>query len=207
MKSLVSYKFLSKLYWLLNVVYFRREKSSPRNAVCSQISGRNLKILDMCTGTGDSIIDIAQANPECEFTAVDISPEMLEIARRDIRAKKLSNIQTMLCDATDTKLPDESFDIVTISLVLHELPDELAVRILHEAHRLLKPNGRLIVTEWEPPVKLMQKIIFTPIELLEPAPYKTFIKRDMAEYFDEHRFVLNETIPCDYSKVMILSKK
>lgn len=207
MNSLVSYKFLSKIYGLIDTVYFRKEKSSPRNAVLTQISGGNLKILDMCTGTGQSIIDIAERNPNAEITAVDLSPEMLEIARQDIRKRKLRNIQTMLSDATDTKLPDNSFDIITISLVLHELPSDLAAKILAEARRLLKDDGTLIITEWERSSKLAQKIIFLPIELLEPEPYKTFIKADMKEYFGKHSFVLNKTIHCDYSRVLVLKKK
>lgn len=207
MNSLVSYKFWSKLYWIIDMVYFGREKSSPRNAVFRQIPGGNLKILDLCTGTGQSIIDIAERNPNAEITAIDLSPEMLEIAGQDIRKRNLSNIKTVLGDATDTKLPDNSFDIITISFVLHELPFDLAAKILSEAHRLLKDDGNLIVTEWERPVKLMQKAIFLPIELLEPKPYKTFIKADMKDYFLKHSFGLNKTIHCDYSRVLVLKKK
>ena len=207
MSSLVEYKFLSKIYSLLDAVYFRREKSSPRTAVFGQIPDGNLKILDMCTGTGQSIIEIAERNHNAEITAIDLSPEMLEIARREIQARNLSNIQAALCDATDTKLPSNSFDIITISLVLHELPSELAAKILAEARRLLKDDGTLIVTEWERPSKLTQKIIFLPIELLEPKPCKTFIKTDMMSYFDNHNFVLKKTIHCDYSRVLVLTKK
>lgn len=207
MSNLLTYKFMSKIYGLLDVVYFRKENFSPRNAVCSQIQGLNLKILDMCTGTGQSIINVAERNPTAEITAVDLSPEMLEIAQRDIHARKLNNIKIMLGDATDTNLPNNSFDIITISLVLHELPPELAAKILAEAHRLLKEDGKLIVTEWERPSKLVQKIIFLPIELLEPKPYKKFIKADMSEYFDKHNLELSQTIHCDYSRVLVLRKK
>ena len=70
----------------------------------------------------------------------------------------------------------------------------------------MKPEGELIVTEWERQDKLIKKIIFFPIEVLEPKPYKTFVKKNHKKYFEEFGLEQVECKHCDYSKVMIMRK-
>ncbi|CAB9530983.1 ubiE/COQ5 methyltransferase family [Seminavis robusta] len=50
-------------------------------------------------------------------------------------------VQLQVADAADTGLASDSVDIVQILFVLHELPLDVAVQVMAEAHRILKPNG------------------------------------------------------------------
>jgi demethylmenaquinone methyltransferase/2-methoxy-6-polyprenyl-1,4-benzoquinol methylase len=109
-------------------------------------------------------------------------------------------------DATALELPDGAFDEVLISLVLHELDETLAGRLIHEAKRVLKDSGRIVVTEWERQEKNTRRIIFAPIALLEPKPYKSFIRKDMYSFFAAFGLNVDEYIHCDYSRVLVLSK-
>lgn len=90
--------------------------------------------------------------------------------------------------------------------VLHEIDEGLAASIINEAIRVLKPDGEIIITEWERSKKLLQKVIFFPIEVLEPKPYKSFVVKNLYSYFEEFGLTVVEEIHCDYSKVLKLKK-
>jgi len=58
-------------------------------------------------------------------------------------------VSLTLGDAATTRLPDGSADVVSLSLVIHELPPSATVDVCAEALRLLKPGGQLWVTEMD----------------------------------------------------------
>ena len=51
-----------------------------------------------------------------------------------------------------------------------------------------------------------RKILSLPLHLLEPKPYRTFIKKDLHEYFASFGLEIVEEIHCDYSKVLKIQK-
>lgn len=106
--------------------------------------------------------------------------------------------------ATNTQFNNKCFDKILISLVLHELEETLAEKILKEATRVLKDDGRIIVTEWEPSDSLWRKMLFFPIHVLEPKTYRKFIKKDLYEYFRNYGLEVVKEMHCDYSKVLII---
>jgi len=77
---------------------------------------------------------------------------------------------------------------------------------MSEARRVLKANGKLIVLEWEEPVSRLKKIAFYPIKKMEAKGFEDFLKYDMDHYFSQHGFQIEQTVHCDYSKVMIMGK-
>ena len=99
-----------------------------------------------------------------------------------------------------------SFDKILISLVLHEIDEELADRIIKEAVRVLKSNGEIIIAEWEPSKKLTRKILFAPIHYLEPKTYHKFIGLDLKSYFHRYGLCIEEYIHCDYTRVVVVKK-
>lgn len=197
---------MSGFYDLLDVIYFRKYDTSPRKVVNEAIKG-NEKILDLCTGTGTNAVNIAKRNAGVKIIGVDMSKEMLTIAKSKAKKNKLSNIRFCRMDATNLKFRNESFDKILLSLVLHETDEELAASIMNEAIRVLKSDGEIIITEWERSKKLLEKIIFFPIEVLEPKPFKSFIVKNLYSYFGEFGLTVAEEVHCDYSKVLRLKKK
>ena len=205
MKSALFYKIMSKFYDLLDVIYFKKYDTSPRKVVNEAIKD-NDKILDLCTGTGTNAVNIAKKNSSVKVVGIDISKKMLTVAESKIKKEKLLNIELFQMDATNMNFEDNCFDKVLLSLVLHEIDEEIATSIINEAIRVLKPNGEIIITEWERSKKLLQKIIFFPIEVLEPKPYKSFVVKDLHSYFKAFGLTVTEEIHCDYSKVLKLKK-
>ena len=155
MSSIGLYQVIAKVYDILDVTYFRNKDNSPRTAVLSRIQG-NERILDLCTGTATNAINIASRRPGTEITGIDLSDKMLEVGRSKIRKTGISNVALERMDATDLSYGAGTFDVVLISLVLHELEDDLAGRLIREAKRVLKEDGRIIVTEWERPLFSLQ---------------------------------------------------
>ncbi|MBI4857513.1 MAG: class I SAM-dependent methyltransferase [Acetobacterium woodii] len=206
MESDEFYQFNTKVYDVLDRTYFRKPATSPRNAVISVLGDEPLKILDMCTGTAANAIAIAGTKSKVNVTGIDISKAMLQKAAFKLAQERLSNVKLMHMDAANLQLPNEEFDVVLISLVLHEISPDLAGQLLLEARRVLMTSGKLIVVEWEEPVSLFKKIPFYLIKKTEPAGFEDFLKCEMDHYFSRFGFEMTQTIHCDYSKVMILSK-
>ena len=205
MNSALFYKAMSKFYDLLDVIYFRKYDTSPRKVVNEAIQD-NDKILDLCTGTGTNAVNIAKRNASIKVVGVDLSKNMLAIAESKIKKEKLLNIELFLMDAANLSFEDECFDKVLLSLVLHEMDEGIAARIMKEAIRVLKPDGEIVITEWERSSKFFRKVIFSPIEVLEPKPYKSFVVKDLYSYFKKFGLTVTEEIHCDYSKVLKLKK-
>ena len=205
MNTSLIYKMIAKVYDLLDVVYFKDYEHSPRKVVLDRIAGED-KILDLCTGTATNAINIAAKNPGAKVVGVDLSKQMLNVGRGKVKAKGLRNIRLYQMDATELKFKSHCFDKVLISLVLHEMEEDLAGSLIAEAGRVLKDDGEIIVTEWEPSKNPGRKILFAPIHFMEPKPYKTFIHKDMDFYFGKYGFKVEEYYHTDYTKVLVLRK-
>ena len=205
MDSKLFYKAMSEFYDLIDIVYFRDYDNSPRKVVFESI-GNEEKVLDLCTGTATNALKIAKTNAQSKVIGIDLSKDMLGIAREKAHKADISNIKLYCMDATKLKFKDKCFDKILLSLVLHEIDDDLAENIIIEAKRVLKDYGEIIITEWERSKKWFNKILFLPIEVLEPKPYKSFISKDLKIYFEKYGLTVKSEKHCDYSKVLILKK-
>jgi ArsR family transcriptional regulator len=101
-------------------------------------------LLDIGTGTGRILQLFA---PRIGFgLGIDLSREMLGIARANLDRISLRNCQVRLGDMYHLPLPDGSFDAATMHNVLHFADDPSAA--LAEAARMLRPGGRLVVVDF-----------------------------------------------------------
>jgi demethylmenaquinone methyltransferase/2-methoxy-6-polyprenyl-1,4-benzoquinol methylase len=105
------------------------------------------RVLDIAGGTGDVAFRIADRSPAAEITVLDISPAMLEIGRKragDSRRRR--RIRFVDGNAEALPLPSGQFDAVTIAFGIRNVPRIEAA--LGEAHRVLRPGGRLLILEF-----------------------------------------------------------
>jgi ubiquinone/menaquinone biosynthesis C-methylase UbiE len=103
--------------------------------------------LDVATGTGFTAVSLAKVVKQ--VTAMDLTEEMLDQARRLAKSQGLINIRFKQGDAMEMEYPDESFDLVTTRRAAHHFQD--VPRFLMEAKRVLKPDGKLGVVDMSPP--------------------------------------------------------
>jgi SAM-dependent methyltransferase len=108
------------------------------------------QVLDLGTGTGTAAARAALAvAPGGAVTAIDISPEMLAIARDRIASMGLSNITFQEGRAEEIPAPSGQFDAVLASLSLMYVIDRNAAA--REIARVLRPGGRLVAAVWGGP--------------------------------------------------------
>lgn len=104
---------------------------------------KNKKILDLCCGTGNQL-KILNKNGFTNLHCLDISEAMLSVAD----SGKYSDYEIYHRDATATNFPDESFDIILLSFAIHEKDEIVRNNMLKEAYRILKEDGKLIITDY-----------------------------------------------------------
>lgn len=105
------------------------------------------RIVDLGCGFGKSTVPFAERFGGAEVIGMDLSLPVLRLAHHRARQRGL-DITFTQADASDVPLPSGSCDIVTGTMVLHELPLPVLERTLQEAARLLKPGGQLRFLEF-----------------------------------------------------------
>ena len=112
-------------------------------------------ILDIATGTGDLAILMAQTNAE-KIIGLDISAGMLEVGKKKIEERKLSNvIDLVLGDSEKMPFEDNYFDAITVGFGVRNF--ENLEKGFSEILRVLKPNGVFVILETSVPDKTPYK--------------------------------------------------
>jgi demethylmenaquinone methyltransferase/2-methoxy-6-polyprenyl-1,4-benzoquinol methylase len=127
-----------------------------RKKVLQLVTKTNPKtILDIATGTGDLALLMTQTNAE-KIIGLDISAGMLEVGKKKIEARGLSNtIEMLLGDSENMPFEDNSFDAITVAFGVRNF-ENLEIG-LAEILRVLKPNGIFVILETSVPEKTPYK--------------------------------------------------
>jgi ubiquinone/menaquinone biosynthesis C-methylase UbiE len=106
------------------------------------------RLVDLGCGFGKSTWVLKQAFPQAEVIGVDLAAPCLKLAHAKCEAMGLP-IRFIQADAADTGLEAASADLVTATMVIHELPQPALKAFFAEAARLLKPGGILRVLDFQ----------------------------------------------------------
>ncbi|MGB5974732.1 MAG: class I SAM-dependent methyltransferase, partial [Nodosilinea sp.] len=97
------------------------------------------------------------------------SPYMLAVAQTQDTEGEIA--QWVHANAEATGLPDASFDLVTLQLVIHELPRQATQAIFAEVLRVLRPGGALAIVDnnpQSPAIQALPPVLFTLMKSTEP---------------------------------------
>ena len=152
-------KIASKYDFLNGLLSLNQDKTWRRALIENIPNQQGGALLDVATGTGDVALQAMQHHPEYkEFTGVDISNGMLELAReKQSRFGKKERITFSKMTAEDLKFPDNTFDCLTISFGLRNVVNKQ--NALKEFNRVLKKGGgKLLILEFfEPENSLLSR--------------------------------------------------
>ncbi len=137
------------------------------------------KVLDVCTGTGEIAIGLAKQG--AKVTAIDITPSMLERAKKKAAGMSIKFEQA---DARNLSFADKSFDISFISLGLHDMPRPVRIEVLQEMARVTKE--KIIITEYYfPNNSLYQRFLKKFISLFETSYFVRFAEEGALGVIEE----------------------
>jgi demethylmenaquinone methyltransferase / 2-methoxy-6-polyprenyl-1,4-benzoquinol methylase len=134
-------------------VYWRKKAIAKLKSLTPKV------ILDVATGTADVALETNRQLAPDSIIGVDISALMLEVGRKKIANQGADKvIRLELGDSENLQYPDATFDAATLSFGVRNF--ENVEKGLREIHRVLKPNGKLIILEFSRPRQFPFKQLF-----------------------------------------------
>lgn len=151
---------IAPVYDLLNGVLSLNMDTLWRRKAIKKLNAKNPKtLLDIATGTGDVAVEAHKQLDLDRITALDISPKMIELAKKKMVKKGLTEIiYPEVGDSEALRFDDESFDAVTVSFGVRNFGD--LKQGLGEIYRVINKGGSLVVLEFSKPTIFPFKQIF-----------------------------------------------
>ena len=154
--------------------YDAMEHGEVDNAFVERVLALGAKsghFLDVGTGPAQIPILLAQRCPEIRITAIDLSKEMLKIAKRHIASAALtSRITLEQVDAKALPYPDNTFDGIISNSIVHHIHDSL--RAMQEMSRVVKPGGLVLIRDLVRPETPEAAQAFVDTYAAEDTPYQ-----------------------------------
>lgn len=158
-----------------------------------QDTGQSETLLEVATGTG--ILAIELSDHVSQITAVDIAPEMLNVAKEKSDKKQINNIEFKVGDICNLKFDDKSFDTVVASNVLHLLfQPELA---LQEIRRVLDDHGSVIAPTFCHGANLRSQILSRILSLFGQKTKSRWSRKSFIEFIEQNGFKVTKSIYVD----------
>ncbi|MBK3496720.1 demethylmenaquinone methyltransferase [Viridibacillus sp. YIM B01967] len=127
-----------------SVISFQLHKKWRKDTMNRMQVKRGSKALDVCCGTADWTITMADVIGETgQVTGLDFSQNMLNVGIE--KTKSYPQINLLQGNAMELPFPDNTFDYVTIGFGLRNVPDYM--QVLSELKRVLKPGGMAVCLE------------------------------------------------------------
>ncbi len=101
-------------------------------------------VLDIACGTGEFERMVLSEHSTQQIVGVDISEEMLAIARQKLHS--YANVSFQVSGASALPFPDQNFDVIVSANAFHYFDDPVVA--LAEMKRVIRPNGKVVILDW-----------------------------------------------------------
>lgn len=145
--------------WVIRIMTLGKASAIRRTTVeLAQIKPGDV-VLDVGCGTGELTRQAKiRAGAVGQVYGIDAAAEMIAVARHQAtHAQTAVDFRVGVIEALP--FPDNHFDIVLSSLMMHHLPDDLKPRGLAEVYRVLKPGGTLMIVDFKRPTSFLAQSV------------------------------------------------
>jgi len=150
------------------IAIMTRERRWRGRMLCELSPTPGQTILDIGSGTGSFAILVKQACPEARLIAVDPDPEVRRIAEIKAQTANVAiDFITAFGDDAIESIAPQSIAVVTCSLVLHQCPSAVKIGILDNAYRLLRPSGRLLISDYGKQRTPLMSMLFNQVRMVD----------------------------------------
>lgn len=157
-----AYSFISKFY---DSVFDSLNANFRVRSLKMLPPSEGMTVLDVGSGTGSHLIDYQQAG--CIVYGIDMSPSMMQVAQEKLGEE--ANLH--LGDASHMPYKNDFFDLVTTTLMLHEMRPAMRDKVIKEMIRTVKADGHILLIDFHPgklrfPAGWWSKIVITISEII-----------------------------------------
>jgi len=195
LKFLLLSPIYDAFYWLVPI--------DPHGGILRRLPAGARRVLDLCTGTALVPARLAATHPDVLVVGLDLSPEMLAMGREKLRNLSAGTAGLVRADAGRLPFASGTFDAVTVSFGLHELPTAVRERTLREVARVLTPAGVLIAADIDRPPRLGW-VVDVYLRIGEPAHARQVLGEGLARSLAEAAFAVEREPPRGATPMQVL---
>jgi ubiquinone/menaquinone biosynthesis C-methylase UbiE len=155
----------------------RIQEEEPDRMLAALDIKKGSVVADIGAGVGYHVWRMAEmVGPTGKVIAEDIQEGMIQLLKRNIDDRKLRNVEIILGNPTDPKLPANTVDMVLMVDVYHEFSEPLTM--MKHIQNALKPDGRVVLVEFRKedpnvPIQPLHKMSIQDVRSeLEPLGFK-----------------------------------
>lgn len=136
--------------WLVGAILWGNY-APLRDAALAELNAAHGATLQIACAYGNLTTQLARkcTTENGALDVVDVLPVQLQNLRHKLPTG--SSVRLLIMNSADLALPDHSYDQVLLFFLLHEQPAEVRRRTLHEAFRVLKPDGKIVIVDYARP--------------------------------------------------------
>lgn len=168
-------------------------------------AARAPRVLDVACGTGRFLLQLGRALPRARLYGLDLSPPYLLRAAELLAGREVSLVHE---NAEAMPFADGQFDAVSSVFLFHELPADARRRVAGEMWRVLRPGGRLVISDSAQLAESgeIEAVLHAfPAAYHEPY-YKSYLRDDLAAMLEASGFEIEAVEPHLVSKVIVARK-
>lgn len=196
-----------------SIISFQRHKAWRKDVMKRMKVKEGSKALDVCCGTGDWSISLAEAvGTYGEVVGLDFSQNMLSVAKKKKNELNIEQLTLLHGNAMDLPFKDNSFDYVTIGFGLRNVPDYMSV--LKELYRVVKPHGKVVCLETSQPTLIgYRQLYYLYFRFIMPLIGRMFAKsfkeyawlHESAKSFPDKKELKRMFLKAGFSQVQLKS--
>ncbi|MDC8000771.1 methyltransferase domain-containing protein [Aequorivita todarodis] len=149
-----------KVIWVYDLWSWLTERKAAEYALEFAEIKDKTTILEVACGTGIVFAEIVKQNPNGKNIGIDLSPDMLQVAKARLDAMEGGNFELKEGDLLKMDFGADTFDVVINNFMVDLMPADSFDLIAAEFHRITKPNGKVIVSTFSFGKKKINKLWF-----------------------------------------------